>query len=138
MDTESLEAICQRLSPDGRRSLHGSLRIWGHWFGKPYDNDHAIVACTVANASLELLFDEGETLSIWEPRGLQLPSSGFSILSASRVRWEWFYYGRPQIPANRYFLDYAWTSGQMTLESNVDWYAPGIVTCDPAPAAELL
>lgn len=78
----------------------GSLCVFGDWFGKPLDNWHRLVGVRVVEAALVLAFDEGEVLSVWEPRGLEVTPPGFVIRTATRVRWEWFSYGRPRTPEN--------------------------------------
>src|SRR5438477_3180274 len=84
----------------------GSLRIWGDWFGRPYDNCHRIVSVEATDAVSRLIFDQSEVLTVRDPRDSTISSDAFRIESASQVRWEWFYYGRPQTPANRFFLNY--------------------------------
>src|SRR5262245_42487608 len=91
----------------------GTLRIWGDWFGRPYDNHHRLVGAETDDAALILTFDEDECLSVWHPEGAEIDATVFRIQRASRVRWEWFYYGRPQLPQNRFFLEYTLEAGQV-------------------------
>lgn len=102
--------------PDGL-----SLKIWGNWFGKPYDNNHKIIACKEDADIIRIQFDMAEVLTVWSPRGRKIDKSTFFIRGAARVRWEWFYYGRPQTPENRYFEDFKRANGIVTAETNVDW-----------------
>jgi hypothetical protein len=81
--------------------------MYGEWFGQPYDNFHTLVEVEAAGDELRLRFDEGETLSVWDPREVVLSSDVFRIGGASRVRWEWFSYGRPQTPENLHTIEYA-------------------------------
>ena len=113
----------------------GSLRFWGHWFGRPYDNFHRIVSCSALDDTLFLRFNENEVLSVWSPVRLTASSTQFRIAQASRVRWEWFYYGRPQIPENLFFEDLEYGS---KIHSNVDWHALNLTVDFSQPAAELL
>jgi len=47
------------------------------------------------------------------------------IGDATRVRWEWFFYGRPKVAANRYFEDFVKTpDGGIDAATNIDWYTP--------------
>jgi hypothetical protein len=48
----------------------GTLRFWGEWFGRPYDNMHTLVRCEYAHDVLTLYFNEGEVLSVWNPKAL--------------------------------------------------------------------
>jgi hypothetical protein len=87
---------------------------------------------------LILEFDAGETLTVENPEGLEVSSTAFSIRSASAVRWEWFYYGRPNIADNRYYYQFARSGSRVEAQSNVDWYKPSLSPSLEKNAAELL
>jgi hypothetical protein len=116
----------------------GSLRMWGEWFGKPYDNFHTIKGCFFTGCTLILKFDGGETLTVENPEGLALSNSLFSIRSASAVQWEWFCYGRPHIADNRYYYRFTRHGFLVEAQSNVDWYKPNFSPSSQSNAAELL
>jgi len=116
----------------------GTLRFWGDWFGKPYDNQHRVQGCTVEGSALVLRFDGGERLLVFDPRGVEVSEGQFYISDASRVRWEWFYYGRPQTRANLYFMEYTRSGDTISGSTNVDWYAHEFNTSPRAKAVELL
>lgn len=84
----------------------GSLQFFGDWFGRPHDNIHHIIRAEAQSGVLRLYFDGGETLDAWEPSGLAIRKEGFWVGGARKVRWEWFYYGRPHTQENRFFLEY--------------------------------
>jgi hypothetical protein len=113
----------------------GTLRFWGLWFGKPHDNWHRIVSGGATSGALQFRFDNAELLSVWNPRGLKANASIFRIEDASRIRWEWFYYGRPHTPENLYFLDFF--KGDVGT-TNVDWYKPELVPLKGYPAVEIV
>lgn len=112
----------------------GSLRIWSQWFGRPCDNIHRIVTASSASDHVKLSFDEGETLAVWEPVGLEITTEAFTVKQADRVRWEWYYYGRPQTPENLYYEDYVNEGNRIAATTNVDWYTPNLRP-DPRMAA---
>ena len=116
----------------------GSLRFWGEWFGRPYDNWHRAVACDAKDSILRIQFNEGELLQIWSPSEVTLESETFKIQAADRVRWEWFYYGRPKVDENRYFMDFTRLEDTVTASTNVDWYTPNLRPTLSAPAVEIL
>jgi len=116
----------------------GSLRIWGEWFGKPYDNIHTPIRCATVGSALTLEFDGGEILTIENPGGLNISSTAFSIHSASAVRWEWFYYGRPHVAANRCWYQFVQSGSLVLAQSNVDWYHPNFAPSLENNAVELL
>jgi hypothetical protein len=85
--------------------LHGSLQIFGEWFGRPGDNNHSTVAAE--GDENRLTFDDDETLDVWDPEELELGSDPLLVIrSATRVRWEWFDYGSPKTPDNRHYIEY--------------------------------
>lgn len=96
----------------------GTLRIWGEWFGRPYDNIHRITEASADGSKLILSFDQGETLTICDPERATLDARTFQIVDATRVRWEWYDYGRRRSPANLYFLDYRLEPEGWTVSTN--------------------
>jgi hypothetical protein len=122
----------------------GTLRFWGEWFGRPYDNLHRLVDCDAQGDLLHVHFKEGEVLSVWSPRDLHIGPSKLRsepilrIRDAARVRWDWFSYGRPQIAANRYFEQFVRTSEGIEATTNVDWYSPNLKPLKGQPAVEML
>jgi hypothetical protein len=104
----------------------GSLRFFGEWFGgRPYDSQHTLTDVLGDNSALVLSFDGGETLTIWKPTGVSVADDGLRIARAARVRWEWFYYGRPKASENRYSIDYRVNAdGSINVADTGDWYEP--------------
>jgi hypothetical protein len=100
--------------------------FFGEWFGgRPYDGQHELINVEGDNKVVVLSFDQGETLTIWDPGRVSSADDGLHVASASRVRWEWFYYGRPKAPENRYSIDYHVDSeGTITVSDTGDWYEP--------------
>jgi hypothetical protein len=96
----------------------GTLRFWGVWFGRPYDNIHRIVSCSAYDDVLTLLFNEAETLTVRAPRRATVDAQVFRIRSADEVRWEWYSYGLPQTPENRHHLHLIRAGRRVRIESN--------------------
>src|SRR5437588_63322 len=120
------EQLVERITAFLPRIKRGTLRFWGEWFGRPYDNLHRLVKCAAVEDLLRLDFDEGELLCVWAPRRAVVDERTFRIADADRVRWEWFYYGRPKIAVNRYFMDFVRTATGVKAETNVDWYGTNL------------
>lgn len=117
MKTPSDIARFVQALPERQRS--GTLRIWGQWFGRPMDNVHVCVSCRAEDARLILDFNEGETLTIWNPCDVAVENQvTLTFSSATRVRWEWHYYGRPKTPEHRMFIDYVAQDGRIQRSSN--------------------
>lgn len=116
--------------------IGGSFRIFGDWFGKPYDNYHEIENAELNNQlnRLTLNFKEGEKLEIYNPRYVFEASTFLKIVKADRIKLTWFYYGKTKTTENQYFLDYTLTDKKIATETNVDWYKPifDISLGDPA------
>ena len=111
-----LAAYIENLPPQQKA---GTLRIWGQWFGRPMDNVHQCIGCQAIEDKLVLKFNEGERLTIWSPVNAFVASdTTLTFGSASRVRWEWHYYGRPKVPENLVFLEYEVQDGKIMCRSN--------------------
>ncbi len=132
------EFIADRIREASPRSKRGTLRFWGVWFGRPYDNLHSLVGCESNQDLLRMYFNEDEALNVWVPSGLVLEESTFQIRDAERVRWEWFAYGRTKIPANRFFKDFVKNGNSVLASTNVDWYRPDLRTDPSLSAVEIL
>jgi hypothetical protein len=138
----------ERLAELIRRQLPaiepGTLRFWGEWFGRPYDNAHRLVSCDAQADLLHMHFNEGEILSVWAPRDLYIgpgrPNSQpiLRIMDAERVRWEWFSYGRPHVAANRCFRDFVKTADGITTTTNVEGHVSKPIPAPAAAAVEML
>jgi hypothetical protein len=80
--------------------------MFGDWFGRPMDNVHRVIDASADGDRLILTFNEGETLTIWNPSGYSTSGKTVGIADADRVRWEWHDYGRARTPENLLFHDY--------------------------------
>jgi hypothetical protein len=116
----------------------GTLRFWGYWFGRPYDNYHTLVTSAADGEVLRLQFNEQETLSVWTPSGLEVNAEIFRISEASQIRWEWFYYGQPKTDENRYFFEFVRGESGIQSSSNANWCLPDFRTDANMPAVEIL
>jgi hypothetical protein len=115
----------------------GSLRIYGDWFGRPHDNFHIPKTFFFENSTLVITFEDDETLTIWDPAHVQIEEHIFRVGTASKVRWEWFYYGRSKIEKNRFFLEYKKDRREIHTDTNVDWYGPSFHASMNEPAVML-
>lgn len=117
----------------------GSLSVFGDIFGGRMDNIHVIVGVRPVDAEcLVLDFDGGETLHVWNPSGVTASAVEFTIQGATRVRWEWFYYGREQSPGNRYFIEHVRVGDVITARTDADWAPRNFSPSLQRPAVELL
>ena len=86
-----------------------------------------------------LSFDQGETLAVWDPARVSVADDGLRIARASRVRWEWFYYGRAKTPENGFSIEYrVERDGAITVADTADWYEPHHRPDPSAPAVGFL
>ena len=117
----------------------GTLRFWGQWFGRPYDNLHTIVSCDATEDCLRVRFDDGEVLAVWNPVDVEIDATRFRIGSATAVPWTWYYYGRPRTPENLFYRDYAKQADNIAFRTNWD-QTPATGTLEGAatfPAVEM-
>lgn len=133
-EINSAEAASKRIQGLLPGIKSGTLRFWGHWFGRPADNVHRIIGSAVQGDTLRVFFDHGETLTVWSPRKIKISTSKFRVGQADRVRWEWFYYGRPRVQSNFYYHDFERSPDGIIANTNVDWYKPTFET-DPGRSA---
>jgi hypothetical protein len=84
------------------------------------------VGASSESGHVKLAFDQSETLAVWNPDGLRIRTRAFTIRTADRVRWEWYYYGRTIAPENLYYEDYIKKGCRITATTNVDWYVPNL------------
>lgn len=101
------------------------------------DNCHQLVSHEAKEDYLKLSFNEGETLEVWSPGGLKKEGRRFVIQHATRVRWEWFYYGRPQLPENRFFYEHVAKGGMLEASTNVTWRSPDLKPSLLEPAVSI-
>ena len=115
-----LAAEISRLLPNVK---HASLVVFGDIFGGRIDNIHMVTAAVAAGDPERLIveFNEGETLELWDPVNVTIGSREFRISTASRVRWEWFYYGWPKTADNRFFIEHVRTNDLVVASTNASW-----------------
>lgn len=80
----------------------GSLCFWGEWFGRPHDNFHSPISAELDGNVLTIIFNEGEKCVVYDPSEIVNTLNDFHIVNASKIIWEWYYYGREHIPENLY------------------------------------
>jgi len=134
------EQIAGRIRQALPNIKRGALRFWGNWFGRPYDNIHWIVDCEAEGDLLRVRFNEDEMLSVVSPRNASIDASTFLIDDASRVRWEWFYYGRTKTPENLCVREFTKHQDGSIVgeETNVDWPTRDLKGTSSEAAVEIL
>jgi hypothetical protein len=123
--------------PDVKR---GSLVVFGDIFGGRIDNVHVVRSAQAVGTPerLTIEFDDDEVLEVWDPSGGSVSATALRIDRATKVRWEWFYYGRPKTPENRYFIEHSNARGVVTVTTNLDWAAPAFNPSAERPAVEVV
>jgi len=69
----------------------GSIKIFGDWFGEPYEGKYKIVDAEFDGDSsvLTIYFEAGEMLTIWNPEHIHEADSYLKIIAADKVKLEW-------------------------------------------------
>ncbi|MDR7384822.1 hypothetical protein [Promicromonospora iranensis] len=126
----------QRQVPD---VWSGSLAVYGDVFGGRVDNIHILVAAYGDDAGcLTFDFAEGERLLVWDPEGVAISDRQFRIRQASRIRWEWYSYGRSHTPDNQYVIEHVRTGGDVRASTDVPRATLQLAPTTTKPAVELL
>jgi len=122
------------------RVKSGSLAVFGDIFGGRIDNVHVITAARVTGDPERLVidFNEGETLEVWDPQAAAISDRELRIQGASRVRWEWFFYGRPHSPENRHFVEHVRAGEAVVATTDADWFPASFAPSLERPAVELV
>ena len=116
----------------------GSLRIWGHWYGRPRDCIRGIVSASPAFDNVVLNFDGDERLLVWDPAGLEITPDVFRIKAAHRVRFEWCHRGHFPSPTQLYYEDYTNYGRRIIATTNDDSYEHTLSPTPRMPAVELI
>lgn len=69
----------------------GKLRIWGDWNKRGLDENSKIIDVSYLkeDSSLQIVFENGNQLTIWNPRIIHEASTYLKILKATKIKWEW-------------------------------------------------
>jgi hypothetical protein len=87
----------------------GSLVFFGDIFGGRYgENRHQIVEYNYdeTRSQYTLRLNEDEKCTVYDPKEIEYGVKAFIINDASRIIWEWYYYGREKTVDNLNILDY--------------------------------
>lgn len=134
---EEANEIAERINNLLPRIKKGTLRFFGQWFGRPYDNVHTIESAGAKDNFLILIFNEKETLFVWNPSSFKINEDEFQIKFASRVFWQWYSYGNSQTPENLYYQDFVVEGDEIKAKTNVDWYKPNLQPKLSEPAVKI-
>lgn len=88
---------------------NGTLVFFGDIFGGRYgENRHQIIDYKYDKTQeiYRIHFNKGETCTIYHPKEIKYDKKAFVIKDASRIIWEWYYYGREKTASNLNSLDY--------------------------------
>lgn len=118
--------------------ITGTLRMFGDWFGRPFDNHHVAVGLDADGEALVIDFDGGERLEIDQPDGWSIDDHGLRIAGATRVVWRWHHYGRPRTPENRRTIEHRRSPDGISSRTDAEWGTGHMTTSADAPAVEVI
>jgi hypothetical protein len=98
----------------------GSMRLWGESAGRPGEDGVLLTGCERVNDCLRLKFADGEVLAVWNPLGVEITGDRFLIRSADSMRFTRYDYGRPMLPDNIIYRDYALQDGFVRSRTNLE------------------
>jgi hypothetical protein len=136
-EAQAIAEVISRHLPDVKR---GSLVVFGDIFGGRIDNVHVVRSAHALGTPERLVieFDDDEVLEVWDPEDAIVSATDLRINRATKVRWEWFCYGRPKTPENRYFIEHVSAGGAVTTTTNVDWAPLAFRPSSHRPAVEIV
>lgn len=136
-EEQRIAEVITRSLPDVKR---GSLVVFGDIFGGRIDNILIVRSARAVGTPERLVveFDDDEALEVWNPNGGSVSATELRIDRATKVRWEWFYYGRPKTPENRYFIEHFNAGGVVTATTNVDWASFAFSPSSRRPAVDIV
>lgn len=83
------DELVNRIESHERRSISGSVAVWGAHHGRPFNESRAILSAYVdADGSARLKLDGDQRLIVWGPQGFTIGADGLVIAHADRVRRE--------------------------------------------------
>ncbi len=135
MSTASLAAADLSTQLDG---ITGTLRMFGDWFGRPYDNHHVAVGVHADGEMLVIDFDGGERLEVDRPHGWRIDDRGLRIGGATRVVWRWHHYGRPRTSENRRTIEHRRSPDGILSWTDAEWGTGHMATSPDEPAVEVI
>ena len=98
----------------------GSFRFWGDWFGRPLDNLHKPMKCSVDKDILTVWFEDGEKLTVYNPENIVSNDGEFSIKDAAKILWEWYLYGETMAKEFKKYIEYVRSSdGKIVKRTNL-------------------
>lgn len=118
--------------------ITGTLRVFGDWFGRPYDNVHVATAVAAERDTLVIDFEGREQLRVAGPAGWSVGPAGLVIAHARRVEWRWYLYGRPVVAGNRRTIEHSVEDGKVRARTDAPWPPPTWTSSLDEPAVEIL
>ena len=116
----------------------GSLIVFGDVFGGRIDNTHTVVSVEVGiEGQLLVTFNLGETLEVWDPAEALIRPHLLRIGRASRVKWNWLYYGAEDRPENHVYIQHEVVGSQVQVTSNAPYRDPATASIY-SPAVEIV
>lgn len=114
----------------------GTLRFYGDWIGRPYDNYHKILECSFKDGILDITFDAGEMIKILNPSNIIFNDNKLIIKDSNCVDFLRYGYGKPQTEENLIINRYS--IGELTNPSIKSRKAYKKIIKQGYPAVELL
>lgn len=85
------------------------------------DNYHVSTHASFDGEILKITFEDGETLEVWNPSELVIDGVILKIPKATKVKWSWYYYGRPKSPQTLMFYEFVAGDGVVKSQTNSIW-----------------
>ena len=118
--TRTPEELVQLTATNQNLCKGGTLRIFGDWFGEPYNNVLPINSIQYKSTTNKLIvnFRDHQKLTIIKPMGIVESENFFKIVDAEEIKLEFEHQNEP------YFINYIREKRRIKTASNINWYKP--------------
>lgn len=123
---KSPEELVNQINLKENTCKGGTIRIFGDWLGRPYDNYHELNTAQF-DQTLNLLtlhFTKGEQLEIYNPEHIFEASTFLKIVKADSIKLTFFDPNKTQTKENQYLRDYRLNDKKITTKASPNWYKP--------------
>jgi hypothetical protein len=134
---DSVEYLANKINAIVPNIKAGSLRFFGVWFGKPYDNYHRIIKAEAKDSILLITFNENEVLEVTEPQDCVCSLEEFEIKCAKRVIGKWYYYGRSQTNDDLFSYNFEFNGVNVLMSTDANWCVERQVALSTEPAVKI-
>ncbi len=87
----TIQEFVENFSKNDQLINSGKLKIWGDWNKRNLDIENKILEVSYLKEEncLQIIFENGNQFTIWNPRIIHEASTYLKIIKATKIKWEW-------------------------------------------------